>query len=631
NILTFTPIEPLKAGENFTFFIDPALSSSEGKVFDTSPQWNIQVIGGAQVVSVSPKAGLLTTRKPLVEVIFDGPMEHSSTEQSFAIQPSVPYKLVWKNDQEIQIQFNDLLEYGQQYTFQFTGGSADNAAKDKSGTPLAEDFNWSYGLETFSVEVPQTDEKAIRINFSHTLDTGRTGFPFAISPHLAGKWRWQGNKTALFISEEEIPLGQVFSFSIIKPLFDEDGEIRLNSTLLNFMAPPPISSVEPLANSNPVPAGFSPIKITFETEVNQNSAEKAFSIEPQVEGRFEWSKSKSSSFENVLLFYPNKLLQNNTPYTIQLDTGLTDAKGAQLLLERYTSTFSTTYEYYGYTDEASFGYGSKIQVLDVLGRRRIQFGGGESESITFEAYAYDLIDFASLYADYVSGKGILIPARSEKEPVASWNYVEVNPDYQETIVPPDVPPGLYVLNLRYGGRSYDQLFVALTRNTIVAKQAGDELFVWVTNINGGEVPEAEIRVYADRGEKIREGKTDENGLYRVSIPDGYQAMLVSARTGEKNNDIAVTGLDGRWQEYASGYWSRWSESHKYFSYIYTDRPIYRPGQTVNFKAIVRRDQDLKYSVPDVALPITVNIRDAKNNLLQTNTFTANEFGTINGT
>lgn len=631
NTLTFTPISRLKTGETYTFFIDSALSSSTGKVFDSSPQWNIQVVGGTQVLSFSPKAGLLTTRKPVIDVKFDLPMERSSTEKSLSIQPILPHRLIWKNDREVQIQFNELFQYGQQYTFLFAGGSADNAATDKKGTPLAEDFSWSYGLETFFAQMPPTGENAAGISFSHALDTTKTGFPFAISPHLEGKWRWQGNKTALFTTEEEIPLGQVYSLSITDPLFDVDGEILLDSTSFNFMAPPPISSVEPQMNGNPVSNGFSPIKLTFETEVDQNSAEKAFSIAPQISGRFEWSKSKDSSFQNVLSFYPNKLLQYDTQYTVKLDTGLADLKGTLLLLEPYSSTFRTVYGYYGDTQQASFGYGSKIQVVDLLGPRRIQFGSTESEAITFEAYAYDLIDFASLYADYIQGNGILLPTRAEKEPVATWNYIEVNPDYQETIIPPDVPPGLYVLNLRYGGRSYDQLFVALTRNTIVAKQAGDELFVWVSNINGGDVPEAEIRVYSDRGEKIREGKTDENGLYRVSLLDGYNAMLISARTGEKNNDVAITGLNDSWQEYSSGFWSRRSESHKYFSYVYTDRPIYRPGQTVNFKAIVRRDQDLKYKVPDVDLPITINVRDAKNNLLQTNTFNANEFGTINGT
>jgi uncharacterized protein YfaS (alpha-2-macroglobulin family) len=630
--LTFSPEKPLQAGERYTFFIDPALSSSAGTVFESSPQWTVQVSDGTQVLSISPRPGLLSTRQPLIAVTFDQPMERTSTEQALSIQPNIHYQLTWKSDREIQIQLNEVLLYGQQYTFMFAGGSAENVALDKKGSPLAEDYSWSYGLGTFSAEMPPpTLPNTVQIKFSHALRVTETGFPFTITPPLAGKWKWQGNKTAVFAADEPLPIGQVFSLEITDSLFDSDGEISFDRSAFQFIAPPPIAAVEPRNEDGGIPVGFSPIKIVFKTGVNQKSVERAFRITPAVSGRFEWNKSTESPIEDVLLFYPNQILQYATQYTVALDPSLTDAKGNPLLLEPYSWTFNTSYGYYDLVEAASFGYGSKIQVLDVLGSRRVQFSASEKEIITFEAYAYDLIDFASLYADYVHGNGIPIPNKAEHEPVATWNYVEVNPIYQETIIPPDVPPGLYVLNLKYGGRSFDQLLVALTRNTIVAKQTGEDLFVWVSNINGGDVPEAEVRVYSDRGEKIREGKTDENGVYRVTIPDGYSTLLVSARTGEKNEDVAIAGLDSRWREYAYGFWSRESDAHKYLTYIYTDRPIYRPGQTVNFKAIVRRDKDLKYAVPDNNLPITVNIRDAKNNLLQTSTFNANEFGTINGT
>ena len=629
NTLTFTPVAPLKTSESYTFFLDPALSSTAGTLFDSSPQWNVQVLGGTQVVSISPKGNLLKTRKPIVEVTFDRVMNRTLTENAFSIQPGVPFKLSWKSDKVLQIQFNELLLPGQQYILMFAGGSVENTAMDANGTPLAEDYSWTYSLETFSINVTTQDAQTIWMEFSHGIDDAKTGFPYAISPKLNGEWKWLGNKKAVFISSQPIPPGEIFTIQTTGPLIDSDGELPVGESSFKFIAPPPIVSVEP-TDSEPTPVGFSPIKIIFSTPVDKGSAERAFSISPEVAGRFEWGKSKDSSFENVLSFYPNELLQYNTQYTVALAPKLTDQKGNPLLLEAYTWSFFTAY-YYGYDEEATFGAGAKVQVVDVIGPRRIQFGSEEKQPITFEAYAYDLIDFAALYSDYIRGKGIPVPtANDEEKPVATWNYIEVNPDYQETIIPPEVPPGLYVLNLRYGGRNYDQLFVALTRNTMVTKKSGDELFVWVSNINGDNVPEAEIRLYSDQGEKVREGKTDENGIYRVSIPDGYNPMLVSARTGKNNGDVSVVGLDRSWYEWSGGYWQTEIPVYKYLTYIYTDRPIYRPGQMVNFKAIVRRDKDVKYELPGANLAVTVNVRDAKNNLLQTNMLRANDFGTVNG-
>ena len=633
NILTFKPDTPLATGKTYMFFIDPLLSSSTGGSFDSSPQWNVQVLGGTQISGIVPEAGSLTTRKPTIEVIFNRPMDRARTEESFSIQPTISYRSSWKSDTILQIRFDELLLRGQPYTLVFAGGSAPIAAADLEGTPLAEDNSWTYWLEPFTIEVPPAESRTVRVEFSHELDDLKTGFPFEISPALKGEWKWIGKKLVIFTPVEVIPFGQVFTLQITRPLFDEEGDIPVSESSFDFIAPPPISSIEPAANGNPVPVGFSPIKITFTTDVDHGSAEKAFSISPEMPGRFEWSKGKDSSFENILSFNPNNLLQHDAQYTITLSPELTDSKGNPLLLESFISAFSTAYNYYyGASEGATFGYGAKVQIVDVLGPRRIQFGTDEKEPITFEAYRYDLIDFAALYADYLQGKGIPLPTPGdEKEPIATWNYRAINPKYQETIIPPEVPPGLYVLDLKYGNRSFDQLFVALTRNTIVAKHAGDELFVWVSDINGENVPEAEIRLYSDRGEKIREGKTDENGIYRLTIPDEYNPMLISARSGEKNSDVSVVGLDHSWSGRSRWwFWETESVVHKYLTYIYTDRPIYRPGQTVNFKAIIRRDKDAKYELPEANLSVTVNVRDSKKNLLQTSELVTNDFGTVNG-
>ena len=634
NTLTFSPMDSLQPGETYTIFIDPALRSIDGRVFDSSPQWTARVPGGTQVLSVFPKPGLLSTRKPTLSVTFDRPMNHDTAEKSFSIQPEVSYQFSWKDSRTLYIKLDELLKYGQQYTLLVAGGSAEKAAKDENGTPLAEDYSWSYGLEAFSASVVRGNlPNTVQINFSQDLNTTATGFPFTITPPLTGQWTWKGAKTASFTADEPMPLGQVFSLDITGKLINKEGEVPLDEPSLQFSAPPPISSFSPTSEGDigVIPIAFSPIQIEFTTEVNKTSAEKAFRISPEVSGRFEWSKGKNSSFENLLAFYPSKLFQYDTQYTVQLDTVLTNTKGTPLLLEPFSWSFLTTYNYfYGTFDGATFGAGTKVQVVDSNGSRRIQFGSEEAHTITFEAYAYDLIDFAALYSDYIHGNGIPSLNSSEKEPVATWRYAQVNPNYQETVIPADIPLGLYILNLRYAGRSYDQLFVALTENTIVTKRSGEDLFVWVTNFNGQNVPEAEIRLYSDRGEKIREGKTDENGLYRVSIPAGYTATLVSARTGKNNKDVAITGLNYAWEENANGYWSRRSDPYKYLTYIYTDRPIYRPGQTMNFKAIMSRDKDMKYATPEVGTEVTVNMRDAKNNLLQTGTYNTNEFGSING-
>ena len=58
-----------------------------------------------------------------------------------------------------------------------------------------------------------------------------------------------------------------------------------------------------------------------------------------------------------------------------------------------------------------------------------------------------------------------------------------------------------------------------------------------------------------------------------------------------------------------------AQAQPYVGYVYTDRPIYRPGQTVYWKAIIRRDNDASYSLPAPGQPVTVTINDDQGNVL----------------
>jgi len=65
--------------------------------------------------------------------------------------------------------------------------------------------------------------------------------------------------------------------------------------------------------------------------------------------------------------------------------------------------------------------------------------------------------------------------------------------------------------------------------------------------------------------------------------------------------VAAVGTD--WQEGISPWEFNLPYSpqrQKYYANIYTDRPIYRPGQTVYFRGILRVDNDGTYSLPDAS-------------------------------
>ncbi len=73
-----------------------------------------------------------------------------------------------------------------------------------------------------------------------------------------------------------------------------------------------------------------------------------------------------------------------------------------------------------------------------------------------------------------------------------------------------------------------------------------------------------------------------------------------------------------------------SDPDPYVGYVYTDRPIYRPGQTVYWKAIFRRDDDAQYNLPVAGQPITVTISDDQGNQILQQKLALNPIGAVDG-
>ena len=65
----------------------------------------------------------------------------------------------------------------------------------------------------------------------------------------------------------------------------------------------------------------------------------------------------------------------------------------------------------------------------------------------------------------------------------------------------------------------------------------------------------------------------------------------------------------------------------WMGYIYTDRPVYRPGHTVHFKGILRQRTAGGYTVP-AGKSLSVEIQDAEQKPVYRKTLTANANGTI---
>lgn len=644
--LTFDPETALDGKKTYTFFLDPALRFEDGSALNSAAEWSLYVKSAPRVVSVTPNAGTVDNLFKTIQINFDKKIVSGDIRAAVNIAPPVPFDADWKSEKVLIITLKNPLSANQRYDLTLKAGEF--VAED--GSILVDDYNWFYWQKPFEVDAVVTGEKSVQFDFSYKMDIKKSGVPFEVSPSLTGEWIWMSPQKLQFLSNEPILSSTEYTLSNTASLISLDGfEIeQIPETM--FAGRPPIRLVMTGFKKNDYGVyldefDIEAIRIEFQTPVDHASVESAFSITPAIAGTFQWEKVSNTTKE-ILVYKLDELFgRNNASYKIIFDTSVKDPAGKLIMLKPFEIDFSIGYGYEYLSP--SFGVaGDNIQVVDANGSRKIQFFGTDPD-ISFSAYSFDLSDYVVLYENYYHYRGygsarrdILIP--DELEPTLTWYSAEERKLFDESVVettlPPELLPGLYVVNMKVKDRLYDQLFVVVSENTMVIKNDGDDLYVWVTNINGGPVANAEIRVYSKLGEKIREGITDENGEYRVSIPADEQLSLIAAFVKEpgRPNDVIVTGVDGTWSAYFPYDYDEWQserelpEGKPYLAYIYTERPLYRPGQTVNFKILLRRDDDVKYSLLETGALVNVRVKDARGNNVNSFELALNEFGTVNG-
>jgi uncharacterized protein YfaS (alpha-2-macroglobulin family) len=198
-------------------------------------------------------------------------------------------------------------------------------------------------------------------------------------------------------------------------------------------------------------------------------------------------------------------------------------------------------------------------------------------------------------------------------------------------------PGLYALRFNldvdyiYPG---PYLLVVSDINTTLKLSATDAL-VWAVNLQDGSlVSGVPTTVYSETGDILLQGITDSQGVLQADIPirqmeDIYGvSYAILGEPGQENFSAALSswgqGLNGS----SFGYQVDYSPPHLE-AYLYTDRPIYRPDQTVYFRAVVRQAYNGRYSMPDQS-NLILNLVNDFGEQIATLELPLSSFGTANG-
>ena len=166
-------------------------------------------------------------------------------------------------------------------------------------------------------------------------------------------------------------------------------------------------------------------------------------------------------------------------------------------------------------------------------------------------------------------------------------------------------PGVYLLTLDQPGGPPQQHVMVVSSLNVTLKSGPNEVLLWANDLaSGAPVSGLEFELYDGQGGTLGRATTDADGVARLqhNRNEGLQVLAIArqpfaATSANWSRGIAPWdfGLEGAYQLPTLA------------MHVYTDRPIYRPGQEVHFKGVVRAERDASFSMPQGASAnVTIN-------------------------
>lgn len=259
--------------------------------------------------------------------------------------------------------------------------------------------------------------------------------------------------------------------------------------------------------------------------------------------------------------------------------------------------------------------------------------------IHFRAYAIDLIKTIETSKDYT-----LFPAGRDLEqlladnsPVSQWEApLPATLDYRSHrtfVTPPMARAGTYLIvasarpDFYHTDNRLMGTYLTLGDLALITRQEKDALEVTVLSGSTGEpVAGAEVLLYRlDYGighQRLDSRQSDNKGIVSFSTHNrNFQGLLLV----RKEKQIAFA------RQFFGAYSGQNLPDGGLRTLIFTDRSVYRPNQRIQWKAVFYRQRPDKTGFDTAPGAFaTVSLRDANNQVVQSETLTTNSFGTASG-
>jgi hypothetical protein len=152
-----------------------------------------------------------------------------------------------------------------------------------------------------------------------------------------------------------------------------------------------------------------------------------------------------------------------------------------------------------------------------------------------------------------------------------------------------VPRGVYWMQVSGEKAPGEQRLIVVTDLGLAARAAPGGVLVWVNSLrDAAPVAGAEVVLYGENNQEISRALTDANGLVSLPAKRDDQPFVITARSGD---DLSYLDLRRTRVEQGEGLGgAAYLDEGAVEAAVFTERGVYRPGETVFLQALVRDTQ-----------------------------------------
>ena len=473
---------------------------------------------------------------------------------------------------------------------------------------------------------------------------------------IAASFAWSERDTVVTLAPDE-PLALGASYTVLVPvgLSGASGGATRFERIVRFttIEPPRLLSTSPEDGETAVPLWRS-VRLTYNNPMDPDSFEGRVSISGIGADDIQVDWWRGNPEEVGLRFDP----EPSTTYTVRIAEGVRDRGGRSL----------PAYEFSFTTLDPSLEPSVSIQAPGAFATwaegdpHVLRYYASGHGAVRFQLYrlseseARDLLSRAYIfnYASYV-------PFVPGSDPIREWT--EQFREDTRTLRSTDLgngaplPKGDYYLATFLGERflDYQELVFSVVDTAVVTKLVHGELLVWALDYDTGE-PLAGMEVTSTVGLYTRaaledlaeaEAADDSDEADDAEAVDDDPVPPPSAALTDRNGiatfpteayeDRAVRiteggrlGVGATWWNQNSGPTALPIYKPQWVTHLYTERPIYRPGESVFYRGVVRSEDDATYSLPEGEERFQVRLRKRYGNVLPLAPVSLDELGTFSG-